>query len=124
MDETTELPSGTIDSWNDDQWLTFKSWLKNILYTNIVEILFTKTDGTERLMNCTLRGDMIKLKPVVLDFEEMSENKTTTATIKIRKTPKQSENTLRVYDLDKSEWRSFRIRSLKNIYTLILKYGK
>lgn len=123
--ENTSPPPGTIDEWNDEQWLTFKSWLKNILYTNIVEVIFTKTDGSERRMNCTLRGDLIKVKPVVFpDTEIYSAEETIPISKPFRKPPKVSEGTLRVFDLDLGEWRSFRVRNIKNIYTLILKYDK
>jgi len=76
-------------------------WLKGILPTTEAKITFTKVDGTERVMNCTLEPS--KLPPVVVKEDA--------------KPRKQSDSTkaLRVFDLEKQEWRSFTIKNLKRI---------
>lgn len=122
-EEVVSLPAGTFDEWDDSQWLTFKNWLKNILFTDIVEIIFTKRDGSERTMICTLRGDLIKTTPIPV-FDEVSADSQLAPIKPFRKPAKISDATLRVFDTEVGEWRSFRVRSIKNIYTLILKYGK
>jgi len=79
----------------------FQPWLKELLHDINVKnlcITFTKSDGTDREMRCTL-------SPVLIPAE---------------KHPKQSdrsypETTCRVFDLDKGEWRSFKWESVKEI---------
>jgi len=62
-------------------------------------------------MKCTLNWDHIPAKEHVLESVE---------TLKPRKQPDPA--VMRVYDLDKSEWRSFRMDRLKSI-TAELKFG-
>lgn len=59
---------------------------------------FTKSDGTEREMLCTLREDLIQSK----------EKKT-------ERTKKENADVMSVWDLEKSGWRSFRLDSVKSI---------
>ena len=60
---------------------------------------FTKVDGTERTMPCTLRTD-------VLPPQELTEH---------HKTKVYKPETLSVWCLDKSEWRSFRTANVTHI---------
>lgn len=89
--------------WTDKDWDKFSEWLNGILHTNPVTVTFTKKDGTERIMNCTLEPS--KLPPIVVKEDK-----------KIRK---ESNTSMRVFDLDKQEWRSFTIRSVKKIKTTL-----
>jgi hypothetical protein len=77
----------------------FRGWLKGVLTVQPATITFTKKDGTERVMNCTLRGDML---PVV----EIKEDKAPR---------KQNDSVLSVYDLDAQGWRSFTINTVKRV---------
>ena len=76
-------------------------WLKGMLAINEATITFTKVDGTERVMKCTLEASKL---PVV----ELKEG---------AKPRKQSDSTkaLRVFDLEKNEWRAFTIKNIKRI---------
>ena len=78
---------------------TDKQSLKEILQSHIVDICFTKKDGTERKMTCTLKATLL---PEV----ELKEDKS----IK-----KDNEEVLAVWDLEKKAFRSFRIESLKSL---------
>ena len=80
-------------------------WLKSMLAVTEATITFTKVDGTERIMKCTLEANKL---PVV----ELKED---------AKPRKQSDSTkaLRVFDLNKNEWRSFTIKNIKNISLVI-----
>tara|TARA_Y100001951_G_scaffold40633_1_gene32188 strand:+ start:1463 stop:1720 length:258 start_codon:yes stop_codon:yes gene_type:complete len=69
--------------------------LINNLQNHVLEVTFTKVDGTERIMNCTLQEHMIP---------ETSENNR-----------KKNDEVLPVWDLDRINWRSFRIDSITNI---------
>jgi hypothetical protein len=72
----------------------------NILTNGIHNVTFTKVDGTERTMPCTL-------DPALLPTVEITEEK---------KVPRKiNPDTLRVFVTDINEWRSFRIENVKNI---------
>jgi hypothetical protein len=70
-------------------------WLIGLLQERNVEIVFTKKDGSERLMNCTLKEGVI---PAVTKSER-----------------KYSEEALPVFDVDVKEWRSFRWDAIKSV---------
>lgn len=89
--------------WNEEQWDSFSTWLNGILHVNPVTVTFTKKDGTERVMRCTLQ-------PELLPKVEIKED---------AKPRKESTTSMRVFDLDKNEWRSFTIKSVKHIRTVI-----
>jgi hypothetical protein len=71
-----------------------------ILSNGVHTITFTKVDGTERTMPCTL-------DPAILPVVELKEEKLVSK--------KLNMDTLRVFVTDIQEWRSFRIENLKNI---------
>lgn len=71
--------------------------LKTTLKENFVNIRFTKTDGTERKMLCTLKET--ELPKVEKDIEQKREKK-------------PNENVLAVWDLEKKAFRSFRLNSI------------
>jgi hypothetical protein len=73
-----------------------KEWLRGILQSEKVEVTFVKKDGSERVMNCTLK--------------DIPEDKTPKGSGK-----KESDDSIAVFDLDKNEWRSFRFDSVKRI---------
>ena len=74
----------------------------SVLTTGIHNVTFTKVDGTERTMPCTL-------DPTILPVIELIENEE-------RKVPRKlNMDTLRVFVTDINEWRSFRIENLIEI---------
>lgn len=83
----------------DNDIEVFRGWLKGVLTVQPATVTFTKKDGTERVMNCTLRGDML---PAV----EIKEDRTPR---------KQNDNILSVYDLDSQGWRSFTVSRVKRV---------
>jgi len=68
------------------------------LRTDEATVKFTKADGTERIMRCTLVESKIPA-----DKRPKSTEAQTTSTV---------GSAVRVFDLDKGEWRSFRLMSL------------
>ena len=82
----------------DDE--TGREWLRELLRERVVGVVFTKKDGTERVMQATLSEDLI---PEVLNSEK-------TAT-----TRKKSDEALAVWDTEAEAWRSFRWDSVKTI---------
>lgn len=86
--------------WSDEEWDDFRSWIKQLLQTTPeVRITFTKTDGSERVMRCTL-------DPSMLPAQEIKETK---------EPRRVNTSVLPVFDIDLNAWRSFKIRSVKEI---------
>lgn len=75
--------------------------LIDMLRHNIVSVTFTKVNGEERVMKCTLRGDLIP-NSSFQNGELVVEQK-------------QRSNNVAVWDVDANGWRSFRIASVKSI---------
>lgn len=76
-----------------------RDWLKNVLQTtDRVKIVFTKVDGTERTMYCTLKED------VVVPYEKKTDH--------VRA---GNDDVLRVWDLEKNEWRGFRLDAIREV---------
>jgi hypothetical protein len=69
-----------------------------MLKTSKMTVTFTKTDGTERAMNCTLVEEHIQ------PYEKKTE-----------RTRTESDETIAVWDLDKNAWRSFRVDSVTEL---------
>ena len=78
------------------------AWLKSMLPMGPMTITFTKADGTERVMNCTLDPALL---PVV-EEKPLVEGKAPR---------KESTTSIRVFDLDKKEWRAFTTKKVKHI---------
>ena len=80
-----------------------KEELKTYLQQNNATVVFTKADGTERTLKCTLQESVF---PVV----EQSESK---------RIKTENPDVLSVWDLENSGWRSFRIDSIKHFHTAV-----
>lgn len=72
--------------------------LKTALHAGPVLVTFTKADGTERTMRCTLQ------EGVVVPHEKKTE-----------RVKEVNENIVPVWDIEKSAWRSFKFDSIKNV---------
>jgi hypothetical protein len=80
-----------------------QEWLKTVLKTNEVQINFTKKDGTQRAMTCTLNPDVI---PQKVTESQVIEGKAERV---------KSVDSLAVYDVEKQGWRSFRWDSITSV---------
>ena len=87
--------------WED--FLERKSILLHLLYGNIVEVKFIKVDGTNRTMMCTLKSDLIPEHKRY--FNEESDNR------------KDNPDVIAVYDIEKEDWRSFKVKSVYSFLT-------
>ena len=76
-----------------------RKWLLGLLETEIVEIEFTKKDGTDRVMKCTLQEDYLPEVDGVIVFEK----------------DRWKKDSLAVFDIEKEGWRSFRWDSVKAV---------
>ena len=90
-----------VNDWNNEELLKspeFKDWLIGLLSDkNPTTITFLKKDGATRKMRCTRNMDNIP-----------SEHHPKVGMI-------ESTGCMRVFDLDKNEWRSFIIENVKRI---------
>lgn len=75
--------------------------LKNYLKNDILEVTFTKANGEERVMKCTLKEDILN------KYFDSNDNEKTERKI--------NEEILSVFDIDVENWRSFRIDSVKTV---------
>jgi hypothetical protein len=88
----TEPPEGLdLDARNRE--------LRHLLHDHDCEVTFTKVDGTERTMPCTLREAAMPQR----DADKFHETRL------------YKPETLSVFCLDKNEWRSFRVANVKEI---------
>lgn len=72
--------------------------LINILKNGTATVKFTKTNGEERVMQCTLK------ESVVQDYEKKTE-----------RVKQHNPEILSVWDVEKNAWRSFRFDSIKEV---------
>jgi hypothetical protein len=76
-----------------------RKWLTNLLNEYVIEVTFTKKDGTERVMNCTLLEDYLP--------ETTGAGRAA------------SLDAVSVYDVDKDDWRSFRWDSIEAVKGIV-----
>jgi hypothetical protein len=86
-----ECEMTTIEAMRED--------LKNNLRAKIGTVTFTKQNGDERIMRCTLQESVL---PTQTDLEESIQKKGPT-------------DSLAVWDLEKNAWRSFRYDSVISV---------
>ena len=75
--------------------------LIDLLRHNIVSVTFTKVNGEERVMDCTLQAKLIP-NASTQNGELIVEGKATS-------------NNIAVWDVKANGWRSFRVASVKNV---------
>lgn len=93
--DSTNLQNGSTQTLEEATWRN--EFLKSNLQTSVVNVTFIKKDGTQRVMRCTLRPDLL---PQQTDLEEAVQKKT------------PNPDVLAVWDLEKEGWRSFRYDSI------------
>jgi hypothetical protein len=81
--------------------------LKELLSNTVSTVVFTKVDGSEREMKCTLLPEYLPQKPVAEGQQLLTENLTRA----------ENPSTLAVWDMESGGWRSFRTDSVKNVIT-------
>lgn len=79
-----------------------RSSLLELLHAGPCVVTFTKVNGEQRVMPCTLKASMLPVAP------------STKGVVTERK---ENLDTIRVYCTDKQAWRSFRVDSVIDITT-------
>jgi hypothetical protein len=77
-----------------------KENLIDMLRNNVVTVTFTKVDGTERTMKCTLMAEYVPNAPTNNGQVLLQESES---------------KAVSVWDTDSNGWRSFRVDSVKSI---------
>lgn len=77
-----------------------KEWLRDVLRNDTVTVIFEKSDGAIREMNCTLQKNIIESNTI--------PNTST-------KTRPKSNTAQSVFDVESNQWKSFRWNSVKEI---------
>lgn len=95
--EIEMIEFGTLPEFN-----TFekRSMLNELLQSNICLVKFTKIDGSERQMVCTLKNDLLPIK--LTEFTS-------------KKRLSEEAGVLPVYSLENKGWRSFKIDNVISI---------
>jgi hypothetical protein len=86
---------------NEKDFKVFKKWLKGHLAYGPTTVIFTKKDGTERVMNCTTSANIVPL----VEIKESIE----------KKEKKVNDEVMPVYDIEAKAWKSFRWDSVKQV---------
>ena len=80
----------------------FKKWLKGHIAYGPTTVVFTKKDGTERIMLCTTNPELVPKVEIAEGTEPKKERKV-------------NEEVMPVYDLEAKAWKSFRWDSIKEV---------
>jgi hypothetical protein len=90
----------------------FQRWLNLELHRQIVTVVFTKKDGTERTMRCTLNHQAMPVEETIKALE--ADSKLLEATQQ-KQTRKPNPDVRTCYDVDGGAWKSFRWDSIKSV---------
>lgn len=94
---------------DEKEFRLFQKWLKGHLSFGPVTITFTKKDGSERVMNCTIKPELIPQ-----ELHESNTNNTVDFPIP-KKEKKVNRDVMPVYDIEAKSWRSFRWDSITQV---------
>jgi hypothetical protein len=112
--ETVRLLSGKpgtqYQESDETNQAIIRDWVRRLLQTTEVEVEFVKSDGTLRVMRCTLNPDKLPVAPVTLPTGPVD------GIVNESRPRKQPDvHSIRVFDLDQQAWRSFRFDRLKRV---------
>ena len=104
------LPGTHYQEASETDRAIMRDWLRSIMQKQPITVTFVKADGTVRDMLCTLNQDLIP---------DTASPKTPVSTDgRISESPitKPAEpDTMRVFDVEKQQWRSFRYDRVQKI---------
>ena len=103
-------PGTDYQETDDAGKVIIREWIKSLLQKSTVTVTFVKADGTDREMLCTLNWDYIPSTAI-------TPSSPVDGIVKESKKPRKEPDphSLRVFDMEKQEWRSFRFDRLKKI---------
>jgi hypothetical protein len=84
----------------EEQESDFRDTVLELLYVGVQDVTFTKKDGTQRTLVCTLRPDLIPRKDTPLEGEGVNVRS------------KSSTDSINVFETDLQEWRAFNMSNV------------
>ena len=113
-------PGTQYQEADDANKAIIRDWVRSLLQRQPITVTFVKADGTDRQMRCTLNSDFIptrlETKNNFVAFSRAASVDGLDIVSKPAKPKKEpDEHSLRVFDLEKNEWRSFRFDRLKKV---------
>ena len=105
-------PGTAYQEADDNNRTIMRDWVRSLLQKQPITVTFTKADGTDREMLCTLNPEELPVIAVQTGPVDgiVSESR------KPRRDPKEPDPAvIKVYDLEAKSWRSFRMDRLKKI---------
>lgn len=84
----------------EEQESDFRDTVLELLYVGVQDVTFTKKDGTQRTLVCTLRPDLLPRKVTPLEGE----------VVNVRS--KSSTDSINVFETELQEWRSFNMSNV------------
>ncbi len=116
----TGAPGTQYQEADDANKAIIRDWVRSLLQRQPITVTFVKADGTDRQMRCTLNSDFIptrlETKNNFVAFSRAASVDGLDIVSKPAKPKKEpDEHSLRVFDLEKNEWRSFRFDRLKKV---------
>lgn len=83
-----------------------RTLIVDALHKGVCHVVFTKANGEERKMFCTLREDFLRDTATATKSAAVGDGTETTK-------PKRSPNTICVWDIEAWDWRSFKVETVK-----------
>ena len=117
----TGAPGTQYQEADDVNKTIMRDWVKSLLNKQEITVRFTKADGTERDMKCTLNWDLIPEKPPMAVISHSASivgrvDGLVTESTKPRHAVKEPDPAvIKVFDVEAQAWRSFRMDRLKKI---------
>jgi hypothetical protein len=114
-------PGTQYQEADDTNRQAIRDWVRGLLDKQPITVTFTKADGTDRTMRCTLNWNLIPEKPPMAVISHSASivgrvDGLVTESKRQRKEPKEPDPAvIKVWDLDAGAWRSFRMDRLKKI---------
>jgi hypothetical protein len=106
------IPGTQYQESSDANQHVMRDWVRRLLQQGPVEVQFVKSDGDLRVMKCTLSHTLIPESPA----KPVPAGPVDGIVLESRKPRKEPDvHTIRVYDLDIGEWRSFRFDRLRSV---------
>lgn len=95
---------------DDTNKMIMRDWVRNLLQLQTITVSFVKADGTVRDMRCTLNWEFIPT-----DKQPKGDVPVEDLLKESKKRREPDPHTLRVFDVEKQEWRSFRFDRLQKV---------
>lgn len=106
----SSLPGTQYQESDETNQAIIRDWVRRLLQTTEVEVEFVKSDGTLRVMRCTLNPEQFPVVPTNVTTGPVDGIVTES---RPRKQP--DVHSIRVFDLDQQAWRSFRFDRLRRV---------